>query len=60
MDNIFKIGSTGTIKESDFAPLSRENSTASYSNASRHNGRKRELRAKAMGRERNFGKVSLQ
>ena len=31
MDNIFKAGSTGTIEESDFAPLSRENSTASYS-----------------------------
>ena len=31
MDDIFKAGSTGTIEESDFAPLSRENSTDSYS-----------------------------
>ena len=31
MDNIFKAGSTGTIEERDFAPLSRENSTTSYS-----------------------------
>ena len=50
MDNIFKIGSTGTIKESDFAPLSRENSTASYSKRLQTQWEKERAKSKGNGK----------
>lgn len=50
MDNIFKTGSTGTIGESDFAPLSRENSTASYSKRLQTQWEKERAKSKGNGK----------
>lgn len=50
MDNIFKTGSTGTIEESDFAPLSRENSTASYSKRLQTQWEKERAKSKGNGK----------
>lgn len=50
MDNIFKTGSTGTIEESDFAPLLRENSTASYSKRLQTQWEKERAKSKGNGK----------
>ena len=50
MDNIFKTGSTGTIEESDFAPLSRENSADSYSKRLQTQWKKDRAKSKGNGK----------
>ena len=50
MDNIFKAGSKGTIEESDFAPLSRENSTDSYNKRLQTQWEKERAKSKGNGK----------